>query len=529
MSARPLWASQLPSYERPKWRSQRPATPPSFFLSGPDDRDLDAIPWTRATTRSVTDYQGNIWQALSGEVPWQGWRRVQNLFSSSSTLSTQGVTVVVGATYVVSFYGTGSIAFSGGGSGSLAGTGASTRVYTTITATTTTLTCTVTGSVTSAQCQLARPGQTTPDEYVSNGVLSTPYHGAKVDGVKYFPTDDQGRLIDGTRGYDRAVSGAWVESSSVTPIAPGLSIGSAQTNRITYSTPVTGWTRGTATTTAAYDAQVGEYGQLRGVGAEGTAAVYIASSGFTGSTRTELAFMMRTVTTTGTATVKNPQGAPNGVWVIDLSKVSTTRFERIDRFHAAVTVTTEFTATAGGSSGVMFSKSSGTQDYDVALVTQVEAQRVQSLIYSAGSATTKNADAPTFTMLPTFATQNEGTLVADFVPLFWTLGPSALYFSDGTNGYAYKNNGSDTINQYDTTTASSFGSQVERTRTKLATSWQTGVGRYGYRDGTSKFAATAYDGAWAGATLALGGPQLLRELSIYPTALTATQLQALSS
>lgn len=527
MSGRPLWASQLPSYERPKWRSQRPATPPSFFLSGPDDRDLDAIPWTRATTRSVTDYQGNVWQALSGEVPWQGYRRVQNLFSSSSTLSTQGVTVVVGATYVVSFYGTGSIAFSGGGSGSLAGTGASTRVYTTITATTTTLTCTVTGSVTSAQCQLARPGQTTPDEYVSNGVLSTPYHGAKVDGVKYFPTDDQGRLIDGTRGYDRAVSGAWVESSSVTPIAPGLSIDSAQTNRITASSDLSGWTPGNSPTVAVgYDAQVGVYTRLTlGSGAY----VYKSASGFTASARTEAALMARVVAGTGTLSVQNAQAASYGKHDVAPGSVSATRFERIDRFHSGVTVATEFSATSGGNSGVLLIAVGGSVTVDVALVTQVEAQRVQSLIYSAGSATTKNADAPTFTMLPTFATQNEGTLVADFVPLFWTLGPSALYFSDGTNGYAYKNNGSDTINQYDTTTASSFGSQVERTRTKLATSWQTGVGRYGYRDGTSKFAATAYDGAWAGATLALGGPQLLRELSIYPTALTATQLQALSS
>jgi hypothetical protein len=36
----------------------------------------------------------------------------------------------------------------------------------------------------------------TPSEYVSTGVLnSTPYHGANVDGVKYFDTDINGIAI----------------------------------------------------------------------------------------------------------------------------------------------------------------------------------------------------------------------------------------------------------------------------------------------------------------------------------------------
>jgi hypothetical protein len=37
--------------------------------------------------------------------------------------------------------------------------------------------------------------QTTPREYVSVGVLSAPYHGANVDGVKYFPYDLSGNPI----------------------------------------------------------------------------------------------------------------------------------------------------------------------------------------------------------------------------------------------------------------------------------------------------------------------------------------------
>lgn len=40
-----------------------------------------------------------------------------------------------------------------------------------------------------------RADQTTPSEYVSVGVLSAPYHGAGVDGVKCFPTDLSGNPI----------------------------------------------------------------------------------------------------------------------------------------------------------------------------------------------------------------------------------------------------------------------------------------------------------------------------------------------
>ena len=48
-----------------------------------------------------------------------------------------------------------------------------------------------------------RTDQTTPSEYVSVGVLSAPYHGAGVDGVKYFDTDLSGNPIAAStlKGY----------------------------------------------------------------------------------------------------------------------------------------------------------------------------------------------------------------------------------------------------------------------------------------------------------------------------------------
>lgn len=75
-----------------------------------------------------------------------------NLFLNSETLSTQGVSTNA-ASYTVSFYGTGSITFSGTHTGTLNGTGVSDRVSLTFTASSGTLTSTVSGSVTKAQSE----------------------------------------------------------------------------------------------------------------------------------------------------------------------------------------------------------------------------------------------------------------------------------------------------------------------------------------------------------------------------------------
>jgi len=75
-----------------------------------------------------------------------------NLFLNSETLSTQGVSTTA-ASYTVSFYGTGSITFSGTHTATLNGTGVSDRVSLTFTASSGTLTSTVSGSVKKAQIE----------------------------------------------------------------------------------------------------------------------------------------------------------------------------------------------------------------------------------------------------------------------------------------------------------------------------------------------------------------------------------------
>ena len=75
-----------------------------------------------------------------------------NLYLNTDTLSTQNVSTSA-SEYSVSFYGTGTITFSGSYSGSLVGTGVNDRVSLTFSATSGTLTSTVSGSVTNAQIE----------------------------------------------------------------------------------------------------------------------------------------------------------------------------------------------------------------------------------------------------------------------------------------------------------------------------------------------------------------------------------------
>jgi len=75
-----------------------------------------------------------------------------NLYLNSETLSTQTITTTANE-YSVSFYGTGTITFSGTYTGSLIGTGLNDRVTATFTATSGTLTSTISGTVTKAQIE----------------------------------------------------------------------------------------------------------------------------------------------------------------------------------------------------------------------------------------------------------------------------------------------------------------------------------------------------------------------------------------
>lgn len=93
---------------------------------------------TRATSANVVQKDGTIGDSCF------------NLFLNTETLSTQSLTLS-NIPYNVSFYGTGTITFSGAYSGSLIGSGTSNRVSLSFTPSAGSVTFTVTGSVTKAQ------------------------------------------------------------------------------------------------------------------------------------------------------------------------------------------------------------------------------------------------------------------------------------------------------------------------------------------------------------------------------------------
>lgn len=150
---------------------------------------------TRATVGTFTDFEGLQKTARAGEIRETGARRVENLWgiqSATLAIAAANTMTLAAGTYVFSMgAGTGTVTFSGtgGATGTLT---ANATNRTSVSKTITAGTLIVTGSVAilvDLQVELTT-GQANqnPSEYVSNGVLAAPYHGAGVDGVKYFST-----------------------------------------------------------------------------------------------------------------------------------------------------------------------------------------------------------------------------------------------------------------------------------------------------------------------------------------------------
>ena len=191
--------------------------------------------YTRSTVATVTDFEGLVKNVLSGEARFMGARRVRNLLISNSENISSWTTVgsvTINSATSVSFDATGSgnliraslvsawsiaggditIRFRAKGSGTLyfdvknTSTGSVTLVddgeYHTYSRAFTGATIAAgawldfyvtdvakTVDITDVQVEeVTGQANQNPSEYVSVGVESAPYHGANVDGVKYFTT-----------------------------------------------------------------------------------------------------------------------------------------------------------------------------------------------------------------------------------------------------------------------------------------------------------------------------------------------------
>ena len=160
--------------------------------------------FTRASPAVVTDFQGLLKTGVSGESRFSGARRVANLCPTPSTTigiaGNKTITVIPG-TYVFSMgLGAAVITFTGtatGSTGSLTAVGnARTTKSLTITGAGTIIaTCTVAVAIDIQFEQTTGQSNQNPSEYISVGVLAAPFHGAGVDGVKYFTTTNGNTVI----------------------------------------------------------------------------------------------------------------------------------------------------------------------------------------------------------------------------------------------------------------------------------------------------------------------------------------------
>ena len=187
--------------------------------------------FTRAGTAYVRDHLGVYNLAAANEARFEGARRVWN---QATGITTQTLTVVSGNTYQVTIKGTtgATCVCSNAFTGTLTASGTSRISWasgTPKTSGSTSLVLTVTGALTELQVEdVTSRALKVPSEYVSVGVLSAPYHGAGVDGVKYFDYAN-GNTVD-ANGVVTEAQGAAIDQENMY-----LLMESAATNLLKYS------------------------------------------------------------------------------------------------------------------------------------------------------------------------------------------------------------------------------------------------------------------------------------------------------
>lgn len=154
----------------------------------------------RNSIASVVDFEGLTKTVGINEARFVGARRVENLVPLSANLSvsfTVNANVLAGEHVISMGPGSGTATF--GGSAGVTGTlSANASSRTAVQKTATDGVISITASVSAlADLQIesvAGQANQEPSEYVSAGVLTEPWHGAGVDGVKYFATENGNTL-----------------------------------------------------------------------------------------------------------------------------------------------------------------------------------------------------------------------------------------------------------------------------------------------------------------------------------------------
>ena len=506
--------------------------------------------FTRASTAYQTDFENKANIVLSGETRFQGARRVYNLIPAAGTGSAslaiganKTVTVGVG-TFVFSMGAVATadsvITFTGTATGLPVGTLTANATKRTSVAMTITVGGTVIMTASGAIAVDLQLENTTdqanqnPSEYVSIGVLSAPYHGAGVDGVKYFST------LNGN-----TVASNVVTEATGAAIVAGVS-GVAATAPVDAGGPYGFWSEGARAdvlgATAAIRRTMTDVGWVNGgtvtvgaaVGVDGVAdaAASITGGAVTATNTilftTVLGAAVRTYSAwirrkTGTGTIEITKDG--GVGWTDITATLTTAYKQF-----------EVTTASAANPIVGFRITTNLDAIEVDFNTLEAATFANPTPIPLN--VSKAADVLTYPVAGNFNTA-EGTVYAEWTSAVPT-GTAPAIIGDGAsaNQFPIYINGSTKASTYDGTNVVQAGSAITLPTTtihKAAMSW-SGSTLSGSSDG-SVAATGTFDGSMGITTIAIGFSNAastylfgsIRNVRTYPKAPSAAQLAGMTA
>lgn len=326
---------------------------------------------------------------------------------------------------------------------------------------------------------------------------SNPLYLAKGTSALSFTRATTATYVHPTTGLitSAASGGIRIESS-------GALIEGARTNSVLYSNDISNevWVaRGTAAVspdnTASPDGNV-TADRLDGLKETGAAGdIYQLISGFTPAASYEPSFYMSRVSTSGSYMIANGTGATNGTWLVDLSVLGA-GWEKITRYHPAVTVSYEWVADGGGNIYPIHSQWGSDVPIAVHIYNvQLESGPIStSPIPTEGTAVTRNADVLKVASLG-HVDNVSSTVALEWSPLFastMTTGAAYYMFDAGaveayynaTDQKVYLTDGTNTV----ASAALTFSANVAQ---KLAFRWGPS-GLAIYRNGASAASGATY-------------------------------------
>lgn len=460
--------------------------------------------WSRATKAWAFNELGYLEELDSGCAFFGGARLVRNLVPTpSNTLAVAGtktVTLTQAATLQFSMgAGAGTATFSGtgGATGTLTAGASRVSVNKTVTAGTFIVTASVDALVDLSIVDVTNYDASYVPEYVSVGVVSSPFFGAGIDGAKYFETDWQGAPIAAANLL-------------------GLRREAAATNNLLHSRDLSNAAWSTKTNITADKTATG----LNGIANTATTltataadAIILQEITLASAARCASAYVKRR---TGTGTISFTQDG-GSTWTDITSQINSSTWSRV-----------QITATLANPS-VGFKISTSGDAIDVDCVQNEAGSVATSPIVTTTAAVTRNADSLSYPAAGNidFAV---GTLYGEIQTQPGT--STRQIVGIGTSYSGIVNNGVSNWRAYDGTTlvTKSGLSDIRSALRKRVISWG-GAGLTSTGDGLAP-AVGVFSGTFAaGANMTIGSNAngYIRNVAIYNYQMTDAELQAITS